>query len=521
MLMGGAVKGVIVDHALLQYGIGQPENYQSNPTLSLLRKLRFSNIHTAISYRLPLSADQVNLLQTMAELHSFECLPLTAPSLDIAAREIAHAWAHISGTILYLLPNCDTSPKISCIFFSIAPDAEVTSALCKSNRICMDKLEELPLTICRLNKKSISSDVVTVGYIMKPSREEDFTKRGAFPMCPTPNGLIFLPLTFELPISTQLEEVDVILHKATDEIVSIELNSSSEPYYRIAYTTGMQELQRYIENHNHCFEVDPLNSIYPVLDRLKIQQILLGLEDLNAEGRRIVRAPHFLKVNSFDEPDLVQRLHDAKLSVPSIVKPQVACGVADAHSMAIVFRVEDFKDLNIPLPAVVQEYVDHSSTLFKFYVLGERVFHAVKKSTPNADILIKSSKKNGPGPLLFDSLKSLPTAIGNQHSGGQDLCLDLGLVKGAAKWLTRMLGLTIFGFDVVIQEGSGNHVIVDVNYLPSFKEVPDDVAIPAFWDAIKKKVDSKVMKQSSEAPPPMESVDEQEINKCKVGPSPV
>ena len=52
MLMGGAVKGVIVDHALLQYGIGQPENYQSNPTLSLLRKLQFSNIHTTISYRL-------------------------------------------------------------------------------------------------------------------------------------------------------------------------------------------------------------------------------------------------------------------------------------------------------------------------------------------------------------------------------------------------------------------------------------------------------------------------------------
>ncbi|XP_022742849.1 inositol 1,3,4-trisphosphate 5/6-kinase 4-like isoform X3 [Durio zibethinus] len=479
--MGLAVRGVILDHVLLQYGIGHPENCKSNPTLSLLRKLRFSNIHTAISYRLPLSTEQINLLQAMAELHSFECLPLTASSLDIAPHEIAHAWAHISGTILYLLPNHDSSPKITCAFFSIAPDAEVTSSLHKSNRIYMDKLQELPLTICRLNKKAISTDVVTVGYIMKPSREEDFAKRGAFPMCPTLNGLIFLPLTFELPISTQLEEADVILHKATDEIVSIELNSSSEPSNRIAYTTGMQELQRYIENHNHCFEVDPLNSIYPVLDRLKIQQILLGLKDLNAEGRCTVRAPHFLK--------------------------------------AIVFRVEDFKDLNVPLPAVVQEYVDHSSTLFKFYVLGERVFHAVKKSTPNADILIKSSKKSAPGPLLFDSLKSLPTAIANKHSGGQDLCLDLGLVNEAAKWLTRILGLTIFGFDVVIQEGSGDHVIVDVNYLPSFKEIPDDVAIPAFWDAIKKKVDSKAMKHASVAPPPMDSVDGQEKNKCKAGAS--
>lgn len=487
--------GVIVHHALLQYEIGQPKNYKSNPTFALLRKLRFSDIRTAISYELSLSAEHVNFLQTMAELHSFECLPLPAASLDIAPHEVSGSWAHISGTILYLLPNCDASPPITCTFFSLAHDAEVTSALHKSNMIYMDKLEELPLTICRLNKKAISNNVLTVGYIMKPSREEDFAKRGAFPLYPTSNGLIFLPLTFELPISTQLEEVDVILHKATDEIVSIELNSSSEPSYKIAYTTGIQELQRYIENHNHCFEVDPLSSIYPVLDRLKIQQILLGLEDLNAEGRCKVRAPHFLKVDSFDEPDLVQRLHDAKMSVPSIVKPQVACGVADAHSMAIVFRVEDFKDLNVPLPAVVQEYVDHSSTLFKFYVLGERVFHAVKKSTPNADILVKSSETNGPGPLLFDSLKSLPTASSNQHSGGQDPGLDLGLVTEAAMWLTRMLGLTIFGFDVVIQEGSGDHVIVDVNYLPSFKEVPDDIAIPAFWDAIKKKADSsKAMK---------------------------
>lgn len=44
--MGGAVGGVIVHHALLQYEIGQPKNYKSNPTFALLRKLRFSDIRT-------------------------------------------------------------------------------------------------------------------------------------------------------------------------------------------------------------------------------------------------------------------------------------------------------------------------------------------------------------------------------------------------------------------------------------------------------------------------------------------
>ncbi|KAJ0035872.1 hypothetical protein Pint_26396 [Pistacia integerrima] len=240
---------------------------------------------------------------------------------------------------------------------------------------------------------------------MKPAREEDFAKRGAFPMNPTPNGLIFVPLTFDTPLSSQLQVVDVVLHKATDEIMSIELGSNSESSNRVTYTSGMQELQRFMEHHSNFFAIDPLDNIYPVLDRLKIQLVLLGLQDLNAEGHLTIRGAHFHKVNDFNESDLAQRLPEAKLSFPCIVEPQVACGVADAHSMATVFEIEDFKHLSVPLPAVVQEYINHSSTLFKFYVLGETVFHAVKKSIPNSNTWRKSYERNSSKPILFDRLE--------------------------------------------------------------------------------------------------------------------
>ena len=69
-------------------------------------------------------------------------------------------------------------------------------------------------------------------------------QRGAFPSHPTQNGLIFLPLNFELPISSQLQQVDVLLHKATDEIVDVKMSSSSEFVDKIEYTKGMQDLQR-------------------------------------------------------------------------------------------------------------------------------------------------------------------------------------------------------------------------------------------------------------------------------------
>ncbi|KAL6504052.1 Inositol 1,3,4-trisphosphate 5/6-kinase 4 [Orobanche gracilis] len=196
-------------------------------------------------------------------------------------------------------------------------------------------------------------------------------------------------------------------------------------------------------------------------------------------------------VDSFHD-DLEQRLTEAKMSLPNIVKPQVACGVSDAHSMAIVFKVDQYKDLNVPLPAVVQEYVDHSSLIYKFYALGGKVFYAVKKSTPSADTLMNLFADKGLKPLHFDSLKSLPV-----DTEQLDTCnhrIDLELVNDAAHWLRKKLDLTIFGFDVVVQEGTGDHVIVDVNYLPSFKEVPDDVAIPAFWDALKEKIVSEKSK---------------------------
>ncbi|CAK9137470.1 unnamed protein product [Ilex paraguariensis] len=149
-----------------------------------------------------------------------------------------------------------------------------------------------------LEIKAVGKNYMMVGYIMKPSREEDFSKRGAFPLYPTQNGLIFMPLSLELPISSQLKQVDIVLHKATDEILSVEISNSSELPNKITYSRGMQELQRYVEHQPDCCVIDPFNKVYPVLDRLIIQQILLSLEKFNIESRCKIRGPHFLKVFS-------------------------------------------------------------------------------------------------------------------------------------------------------------------------------------------------------------------------------
>ncbi|KAG2644658.1 hypothetical protein PVAP13_2KG375671 [Panicum virgatum] len=353
-------------------------------------------------------------------------------------------------------------------------------------------LQELLLTLATLIKIEIGgSSVLVIGYVMKQSREVDFARRGAFPIYPSKHSLIFVPLSFELPLSSQLQEVDMVLHKITDEIVKIDPNCSTDFPKGISFSAGMSEIIRFVEEHPDFCIIDPFKNIYPLLDRLQIQNILVRLKELGTEGKPKLRAPYSLKVDNFHDGELDKHLAEANLSFPLIVKPQVACGVADAHNMALVFQIEELSNLGVPLPAVLQEYVDHGSKIFKFYVIGDKVFHAIRNSMPNASFLKSSS---GGEPLTFNSLKTLPVATKEQQlqaSMRDSKSVDADLVEEAAKFLKGLLGLTIFGFDVVVQEGTGDHVIVDLNYLPSFKEVPDSEAVPAFWDAIRQAYELK------------------------------
>ncbi|KAI9110940.1 hypothetical protein K1719_018060 [Acacia pycnantha] len=489
----GVVRGVIFDEsAILTEAAADDKNasFLQPRAESILRLIFLSKIRIGISSTVNLPEPKVSHLKRVANLYSIDLFILN----DLTC-EVMPTWGDIDGSIVYLVSNKKkVLPKLSnyswvVVFLNVG----VESSCDLPNALLIEKLEELPMAVCHLNKRLIGLNVVIVGYKMKPSRVEDFAKRGAFPLCPTQNGLMFIPLVSDLPLSSQLKDVDIVLHKATDEILSIKDDN-------INFTESMQELQKYFEHNQDCCVLDPLSNIYPLLDRLEIQKILLGLIELNAESSYIIRGAHFLKVDNFDNLDFATELEKANLSLPCIVKPKVACGVSDAHKMAIVFRADDLKNLDVPLPAIIQEYVDHSSTLYKFYMLGEKIFYAVKKSIPNANILMKSFDSCDPKPLEFDSLKSLPTADNIQNSAvsdhptGTNESIDLKFVTDAANWLRRRLQLTIFGFDVVVQEGTHDHVIVDVNYLPSFKEVPNDVAIPAFWEAIRSKFDCRMFK---------------------------
>ncbi|KAH9296403.1 hypothetical protein KI387_039991, partial [Taxus chinensis] len=217
----------------------------------------------------------------------------------------------------------------------------------------INKLQDLLIILCRLNKMALGDSIVVVGYVMKWTREKDFLKRGAFPILPTSNGLTFISINLDLLLIPQLQVVDLVLHKATDEIFSIDKDQSLSISEGVRFSDGIQQLQRYMEDM-HYFMIDPVENIIPLLDRAATQIILQNLVEINDPRHCRIRTPNYLKISSFNEPDLAEKLDQAQLLLPAIVKPQISCGVSDAHIMAVIFKKEDFVDLPVPLPAVLQ-----------------------------------------------------------------------------------------------------------------------------------------------------------------------
>lgn len=63
----------------------------------------------------------------------------------------------------------------------------------------------------------------------------------------------------------------------------------------------------------------------------------------------------FVQVETFNDPDLGQKIAEANLTFPVLVKPQVACGVADAHNMVIHY-LRSFILLYVRKNSIIHSY---------------------------------------------------------------------------------------------------------------------------------------------------------------------
>eukprot|EP00531_Pseudo-nitzschia_arenysensis_P001520 CAMPEP_0116132028 /NCGR_PEP_ID=MMETSP0329-20121206/9329_1 /TAXON_ID=697910 /ORGANISM="Pseudo-nitzschia arenysensis, Strain B593" /LENGTH=561 /DNA_ID=CAMNT_0003626515 /DNA_START=205 /DNA_END=1890 /DNA_ORIENTATION=+ len=322
--------------------------------------------------------------------------------------------------------------------------------------------------------------------------------RGKFPV-----QISFVPLDPDQPIEEQHGgKFDLILHKLTEDILSCSLmqgnnnnnNNNKETNEQWQQDIDCEEIVdpslrrvRSIRDYCHfrnpnCCLVDDPKHVQTLMSRSEIASVLQNcLKGIETTSGIPVKSPRYVVVpehNDSTSHDLAQALRkQQELSTPLIVKPLIAAGTKQSHYMLIALKESAFTKL--PPKSIVQEFVNHDATLYKVYVLGDFVNVYRRNSLPN----LPSDVSHATVDLVkFDSQRPYPQLqdFGMEETSDADTSdnqtaplVTREEVKPIVEALKKAFGLELFGFDILMGSDSGECFVVDVNYFPSYKEVPN------------------------------------------------
>ncbi|KAG7510875.1 inositol-tetrakisphosphate 1-kinase [Solea senegalensis] len=268
----------------------------------------------------------------------------------------------------------------------------------------------------------------------------------------------------QLDLSQPLEEqgpLDVIIHKLTDLILEADQNDSQAVLL-------VQRVQDYIDAHPETIVLDPLPAIRTLLDRCKSYQLIHRIEGCMQDNR--ICSPPFMVLNTECSPDVLEQIRRQGLTFPFICKTRVAHGT-NSHEMAIIFSEEDLKD--VKPPCVIQSFINHNAVLYKVFVVGDSYTVVERPSLKNfpagpADRkAIFFNSHNVSKPESSSDLNSRENVEGVSQPPSDDVIREL------SRSLREALGVSLFGIDVIINNQTGQHAVIDINAFPGYEGVPE------------------------------------------------
>jgi Inositol 1,3,4-trisphosphate 5/6-kinase ATP-grasp domain/Inositol 1,3,4-trisphosphate 5/6-kinase pre-ATP-grasp domain len=352
----------------------------------------------------------------------------------------------------------------------------------------------------------------TMCHHTQQKRGRQRRKRSRYPV-----HISFVPLDCDQPLEDQHGgNFDLILHKLTEDILSCSLTTERDDlsgrsrngsnsdltvhYNNDASRKRVQALHDYHRDHDYCCLVDDPTNVQTVMSRSDIAHVLREcLRGVYSSSGIPVRSPRFVVIGNDSEESVMdshvrcesnfldgsishsqaerlrEQLLEEEIFTPIIVKPLIAAGTKQSHSMLIALR--DSAIYKLPRKSIAQEYVNHNATLYKVYVLGDFVSVFDRPSLPN---LTDDASSTATVDLVkFDSQRPYPKMkdfglVGKTKKHTTSPCVKVTAdeVRPIVDVLKRAFGLEMFGFDVLRGE-DGGYLVVDVNYFPSYKEVED------------------------------------------------
>lgn len=199
-----------------------------------------------------------------------------------------------------------------------------------------------------------------------------------------------------LDLDTPLPETDLVLTKFNPDLAKSQTDVNA--------CNRLLRFEEYIADHPSLRQLDPLSCQRQLLSRKRVSEAIQIAEESLQEGREQIHSPSYRIAQK--EEDYTSLI--AGLRFPLIVKTVDAGGSSTSHVMAVVF---DEPGIYLTLttgihclkpPLLIQEYINHNSTLFKCFVLGDYAEVDIRPSVRNffPDVDRK--------PLIFDSQQPFP-----------------------------------------------------------------------------------------------------------------
>uniref|UniRef100_A0A3Q2X5N1 Inositol-tetrakisphosphate 1-kinase n=1 Tax=Haplochromis burtoni TaxID=8153 RepID=A0A3Q2X5N1_HAPBU len=291
------------------------------------------------------------------------------------------------------------------------------------------------------------------------------------------NFQAFADLCRFLDLSQPLEDhgpLDVIIHKLTDLILEADQNDSQAVLL-------VQRVQDYIDAHPETIILDPLPAIRTLLDRCKSYQLIHRLESCMRDER--ICSPPFMVLNTECSPDVLEQIKRQGLSFPFICKTRVAHGT-NSHEMAIIFSEEDLKD--VKPPCVIQSFINHNAVLYKVFVVGDSYTVVERPSLKNFPAGPAGCVANAHFNICFTQRENVE---GVSQPPSDDVIREL------SRSLREALGVSLFGIDVIINNQTGQHAVIDINAFPGYEGVPE------FFNDLLNHISSVLQSHNPDFPP--------------------
>jgi hypothetical protein len=260
---------------------------------------------------------------------------------------------------------------------------------------------------------------------------------------------------------------DVILHKLSEDVSNRVGDQEAD--------LKLSRLEKYLRENPQCMLLDPLASVALATNRVSTLKVLDQVQsDYSLNVKDLPRIPPYVVIPSGTSTEALIDMVSSRLHYPLICKPVLACGTSGSHSMTVVLDGSSISQISSKLPIIVQEYRNHSARLWKVNVIGDVVRVHERPSLPDLPpnlkgVVMFDSQKAYPGPSDFglSNDQTYSSSCNCAHPGG----LDTTVARGIARCLQNAFGLSIFGFDIIMDCETSDLLCIDVNYFPSFRDL--------------------------------------------------